>query len=116
MRHFIAILSLSAVVLTACRSTKPASASGPDEKLAAAMTATVPLPATTPFDAMPEARAAYLESYCDGYRSGLVSFNVLFGQPVVSMNYYTARTNGWHTGASAGFSAHFLSIFNKAQK
>ena len=117
MRYFITILSFAAAVtLTACRSTKPTSAYDPGAQLAAARVADVPLPTATPFDATPDARAAYLESYRDGYRSGLVSFNVLFGQPAESASFYAARTNGWRTGASAGFSAHLHSTFTRSQQ
>jgi hypothetical protein len=116
MRYFITILSFAAAVtLTACRSTQQSSAYDPAEQLAAARIADVPLPAATPFDAMPDARAAYLDSYRDGYRSGLVSFNVLIGQPNASASYYAARTNGWHAGASAGFSAHLQSAFTRTE-
>jgi hypothetical protein len=117
MRYFITILSCAtAVTLTACRSTKQTSAYDSTEHLAAARIADVPLPATTPFDATPAARAAYLDSYRDGYRSGLVSFSILFGQPAVSASYYVARTNGWYTGASAGFDVHLRSAFSRTQK
>ena len=117
MRHFITILSFAAAVaLAACRAAQQASACDPAERLAAARIAEVPLPAATPFDETPDARAAYLESYRDGYRSGLVSFNVLFGQPEPSVSYYAARTNGWHTGASAAFSAHLNSVFSTQHK
>ena len=117
MRYFITLLSIAAVVtLTACSSTKQTGAHDPVEQLAAARIAEVPLPVATPFDATPDARAAYLESYRDGYRSGLVSFNVLFGYPAEGASYYAARTNGWHTGGAAGFSAHLHSAFRTSQK
>lgn len=117
MRYLITILSFAvAVTLTACQSAKQRTAYDPDTQLAAARSADVPVPATTPFDATPEARAAYLESYCDGYRTGLVSFNILFGKPAASASHYAARTNGWHTGASDGFYAHLRSVAPRAHQ
>src|SRR6185369_12824691 len=107
MRSFATILiCLAVLTLAGCKSQ---SQTGVDlsQKLAAARGAEVPLPATTPFDSSPNERAAYLEAYCDGYRSGLVSLNVLIGQPVVGTSYYSARTNGWQTGVSAGFAKTF---------
>lgn len=57
------------------------------------------LPATTPFDASPIARMAYLDAYRDGYRSAargeIASTDFLQGP-----NRF-AKELGWRAGASA---------------
>src|SRR4051794_9606823 len=58
--------------LVGCHSQPQKSSYDPMQQLAAARIAHVPLPATTPFDSAPDARAAYLDAYREGYRSGLV--------------------------------------------
>jgi hypothetical protein len=82
-------------------------------RVAAGRAAQVPLPTTTPFDATPEARAAYLESYRDGYRSALTG--VEFGWPEdARAPYCDVRRNGWQDGHIAGFRAHVRSVIPKA--
>ena len=100
MRLHSHILSLGVVaVLVGCRSPQPISSDDSMQRLAAARVAEVPLPATTPFDSESAARAAYLDAYKDGYRSGLVSLNVLFQAPDEKD---VIRTRGWFDGARAG--------------
>jgi len=82
------------------------------QQLDAARNADVPVPSATPFDSAPEPRAAYLAAYGDGYRSGLVSLNVLFHKPDASD---TVRTQGWQAGASAGFSKHLADVMRKSK-
>jgi len=72
------------------------------QQVTTAWNADVPMPSTTPFDSSPDSRAAYLEAYRDGYRSGLTSLNVEFRVPPASD---TVRWRGWQDGASAGSKA-----------
>jgi|SRR5690242_18573040 len=116
MRAFTIILVCGAVLILAGCKSEPQTGIDPAQELAAAKVAVVPLPATTPFDSLPSERAAYLEAYRDGYRSGLVSLNVLIGQPAVGDSYYSARTNGWRSGVTAGFSAHFAEVMQKGHQ
>ena len=111
-RIFTSLLSLPILLLlSGCQSQNAAKGDLATHQLDAARNADVPLPSITPFDATPEARAAYLEAYRDGYRSGLVSFNVLFHQPEKTD---TIRMPGWQAGASAGFSKHLADVMNKS--
>jgi len=116
MRAFTTIFICGAVLILAGCKSESRTGIDPVQELAAAKVAAVPLPATTPFDSLPGERAAYLEAYRDGYRSGLVSLNVLIGQPAVGDSFYSARTNGWQTGVSAGFSAHFTEVMQKGHQ
>jgi len=112
MRLLSTLLTCLAVMaLAGCKSHSEGS-TDPLQELAAARIAEVPLPAATPCDSSSYARAAYLEAYRDGYRSGLVPLNVLIGSPAIGDNYYSARTNGWAAGASAGLSAYSKEIFS----
>jgi hypothetical protein len=113
MRSFFTILiCFASLAFTGCKSQ---SQTGVDasQQLAAARIAEVPLPAATPFDSLPNERTAYLEAYRDGYRSGLVSLSILIGYPAIGDSFYSVRTYGWHSGASAGFGAHTQEIFSK---
>ena len=113
MRFFIAFLSLPmALLLSACQSQHSATSEDTMQQLDAAREADVPVPSVTPFDSNPEERVAYLDAYRDGYRSGLVSLNVLFHKPDASD---TVRTQGWQAGASAGFGKHFADVMRKSQ-
>ena len=60
----------------------------------------VPLPQTTPVDANPMARAAYLEAYRDGYRSARMGDNRSIDR--VSGPYLFARRLGWQAGVADG--------------
>ena len=116
MRLFATSLICWAVLTLAGCKSQPQAGIDPAQELAAARVAEVPLPATTPFDSLPDEQAAYLEAYCDGYRSSLVSLNVLIGQPAVGASYYSARTNGWQAGVSAGFGNHFAEVMHKGHQ
>jgi hypothetical protein len=114
MRVCITILSLAVLMgLSACRSQQQAGGYDPMRELRSAQQAEVPLPATTPFDSSPETRAAFLESYRYGYRSGLVSLNVQFQKPDESD---PVRTLGWREGATAGLNAHITGVMRKDQQ
>ena len=114
MRFYIVILSLPVLLLfSACQSQSHAKCDAAVQQIDAARNTDVPIPSTTPFDSSPESRAAYLDAYRDGYRSALVSLNVLFHKPDVSD---TVQTQGWQAGASAGFSKHFDNVMRKSQQ
>ncbi len=91
--------------LSACQSEPPANVYAPSDDLAAARSAPVPIPATTPFDATPQLRAEYLAAYQDGYRSGLTGMNIQFRKPPDGAS--DARITGWRDGAAAGLKEHF---------
>ena len=111
MRIYAVIFSLPLLLLLgACQSLKRANPGEATPCLAAILSAEVPLPATTPFDSQPEARAAYLEAYCDGYHSGLASLNLLIRKPEMKDQ---VRSPGWRAGVAAGFNQHFADVFNK---
>jgi hypothetical protein len=105
------LICLSALLFAGCKA-QPQASINISEELAAARVAEVPLPTATPFDSSPTERAAYLEAYRDGYRSGLVSLNVLINEPAAGNTFYSARTNGYFAGERAGFFKHFKSISN----
>jgi hypothetical protein len=112
MKHCIGIFGLAALMgLAACRSQHPTSAHSTEE-LRVAQQTEVPLPLATPFDSSPEHRAAYLESYSYGYRSGLVSLNVLLHKPNQTDG---VRTQGWQDGALAGLNAHIAEVKRRSE-
>jgi hypothetical protein len=107
MRLFIAISSLSMLVsLTACQSDKSTDIYPPVDGLAAARSAPVPTPITTPFDASQPLRTEYLEAYRDGYRSGLTGMYLTFRKPTKGAS--PARTTGWQDGGDAGLKEYFF--------
>jgi hypothetical protein len=113
MRPRIRILGLAVLMgLAACRSQQRISANHETEELRLEQQAEVPMPSTTPFDSSPPNRAAYLEFYAYGYRSGLVALNVLFHKPEPTD---AVRTQGWQDGASAGLSAHITEVKERSQ-
>ena len=70
---------------------------------------TVPLPAQTPFDGKPKARAAYLESYAMGYRlaatdSEYTSLGCMCGSEG-DAERYEATVSGFFAGKEAGSAA-----------
>jgi hypothetical protein len=96
---------LTLVLLPACQSDRPANIYTPGNSLTVARDATVPVPATTPFDGTPQLRAEYVAGYQDGYRSGLTGMNILFRKP--SDTGQTPRARGWREGADAGLKEYF---------
>ena len=98
------------LLLGACQSLKPVNSDGATPSMAVILSAEVPLPATTPFDSLPGARAAYLEAYCDGYHSGLTSLNMLIRKPDLKDQ---VRSQGWRAGVDAGFNQHSAEVINK---
>ena len=91
------LILLSACVLGAC--------SSPPKQAARNHRVEVPLPATTPFDASPEDRAAYLDGYREGYASAR-SGN--FIHRTYDRNFYDLppRLQGWQVGHYEGQSAY----------
>jgi hypothetical protein len=72
-----------------------------------ATTMAVPLPAQTPFDGKPKARAAYLEFFAMGYRFGVTdsaSAGCLCGSEGAA-EYYEASMSGFLAGKEAGSAA-----------
>jgi hypothetical protein len=68
---------------------------------------TVPLPAQTPFDGKPNARAAYLESYAMGYRLAATDYaspGCLCGSEG-DAECYEATVSGFFAGKEAGSAA-----------
>jgi hypothetical protein len=68
---------------------------------------TVPLPAQTPFDGNPKARAAYLEFYAMGYRLAAADYaspGCLCGSEDAA-EYYEATVSGYFAGREAGSAA-----------
>jgi len=103
IRTSATIVSLTVLlVLAACKSPESSSGSFSVHQLEAARKAEVPLPASTPFDEAPNSRAAYLEAYRDGYRSGLVEYKVVFHPPDAGD---AIRQAGWDAGNAAGYMA-----------
>jgi hypothetical protein len=62
---------------------------------------TVDLPITTPFDASPFQRHAYLQAYGEGYRSA--QQNGDFTPPFRQGPHPFARELGWRAGAAAAY-------------
>ena len=59
----------------------------------------VPLPASTPFDGMADARAEYLKAYREGYSSGMLMSP--YGRVGVADAAEQPLVRGWHDGAFA---------------
>ena len=68
--------------------------------LAEVATAPVPLPDRTPFDSNEEGRDTYLESYQDGYRTGLTGYYVT--PDFQAGPHHRERVDGYYAGLSAG--------------
>ena len=95
--HTLAIVIL--LGLTACAAVDPK----PSNATAASTLkkeSTVPLPAHTPFDDDPEARAAYLESFEHGYRIGLAGYHA--SHDMTYTKHLQAHSEGYFAGQSAG--------------
>lgn len=116
MRLFATILICWTVLILAGCKSRSQTGIDPAQELAAANVVEIPLPAPTPFDSFPSERAAYINAYRDGYRSGLVSVNVLIGWPAVGDRFYSVRTNGWRASVSAGFSAHLAEVMQEKDR
>ena len=69
--------------------------------LAAVATVRVPLLEHTPYDFDPEGRGTYLDSYQEGYRTGLSGYYVT---PMFQVgNHHRERVAGYYAGLSAGW-------------
>lgn len=61
-----------------------------------------PSPTHTPYDADASSRVAYLDSYRDGYRSGLTGFYIT---PLFELHdHHRERVDGYYDGQSADWS------------
>jgi len=93
-----------ALFVTGCASSRK---SGPDSlsdyhrRLVEVASFAVPLPKVTPYDANPEERAAYLDSFGQGYRSGLIGWRV--SHCLTDVAHREARIKGWYAGQNAGW-------------
>jgi hypothetical protein len=71
--------------------------------LAQVATAPVPLPDVTPYDSHAAGRQTYLESYQDGYRTGLTGYYIT---PLFQDGpHHRERVAGYYAGLSAGWQA-----------
>jgi len=112
MRPFAAImLSVTSLTLTGCASHHKAderlSFESIKRALAAVATTPVPLPERTPFDADVEGRRTYLDSYQEGYRTGLTGYYItpLFE----AAPHHGERVAGYYAGLSVGLQVWSLS-------
>ena len=100
MRYTTILLStLMLLAVPACKTTQRVNSRGPVTDTASVE---VPLPASTPFDGIPDARPAYLQCYRDGYCMGFPGFASPPWMRVGERYDPTdPRTRGWRDGALA---------------
>src|SRR5262245_54262383 len=100
MRYTTILLSTWMLfAVSACRTAPRVNAREPVTDPASAE---VPSPASTPFDGIADARAAYLQGYREGYSSGFPGFASPPWMSVGERHDLTdPRTRGWRDGALA---------------
>ena len=98
MRYTALLLStLILLAASACKTGQRVNSRGPVTDTASFE---VPLPASTPFDDIPDARAAYLQWYREGYRMGFPGFaSPPWGRVGERLDLTDPRTRGWLDGA-----------------
>ena len=100
MRYTTIFLSTSMLLaVSACKTTQRVNSRDPVTDTASGE---VPLPASTPFDGIPDARTAYVQGYREGYSSGFPGFASPSWMRVGERYDPTdPRTRGWRDGALA---------------
>ncbi len=96
---FIAAMAVAAL-LCGCAAPRKDLSANYQQQLALHRSDLVPLPASTPFDTDPEARAMYLTWFQKGYRSGLTEYLVTCCFPPGP--YPKAQQKGWSDGQLQG--------------
>ena len=95
----IILIALMLLAASACKTGQRVNARAPGTATASVE---VPLPAFTPFDGTPDAQAAYLQCYRDGYCIGFPGFG---GPPWLRIGERSdptdPRTRGWRDSALA---------------
>lgn len=100
MRFTTILLStLMLLAVSACKTTQRVNSREPVTDTASVE---VPLPASTPFDGISDARASYLQGYREGYSNGFPGFAFTPWMRVGERHDPTdPRTRGWRDGALA---------------
>jgi len=112
MQRFLIPLLAMFAVLCGCASAKDDLMVDYRARLALHKDAPVVLPSSIPFDDDAAARAAYLEWYREGYRSGLTGISITCCFPPGP--YPRAQQKGWGDGQSQGLTAAIRARFPEA--
>jgi hypothetical protein len=98
MRSFVVHMAI--IALSGCAARQPSVTEDYRQQLALYKNVPIVLPKLTPFDDDSCARAVYLDSYRDGYRSGLTGYFFILSFPPGP--YQQARQRGWSDGQHYG--------------